>query len=65
MLTADRRNRNDCNTLLEKQILRTIMTPEGEYITRTTGYASYTRRVYDAIICDVKSISSSSKLRYL
>ena len=53
MLTADRRNRNDCNTLLEKQTPRTIMTPEGEYITRTTGYASYTRRVYDAIIRDL------------
>ena len=53
MLTEYRRNRNDCNTLLEKQTPRTIMTPEGEYITRTMGYASYTRRVYDAIIRDL------------
>ena len=36
----------------EKQTPRMIVTPEREYITRTAGYASYTRTVYDAIIRD-------------
>ena len=40
------------NTLLKSKPRGMILTPEREYITETTGYASYARKAYDAIIHD-------------